>query len=343
LQPSGKPEKILPNLGLYFTDKPATHFPLLLQLENDKQLDIPAGEKRFLVTDEFTLPVDVDLLAIYPHAHYLGKDLQALATLPDGSAKTLIHIPQWNLNWQAVYDYADPVPLPKGTTISMRYIYDNSSQNLANPNDPPRRVTAGNRSSDEMAHLWLQVLPHASLNADFDPRMLLQESMARHNLEKNPADFEAHYNLGAMLQARGAQAEAIQNFELALRLRPQDATANNALGAALLAAGRIGEAMPYLNAALRAQPDNFDAHYNLANALVSQDKFLEAIEHYRAALRLHPDDANAEANLGGALAETGQLSEAKQHFQRALRIDPNHKLARENLEQINSDPKNLQQ
>jgi protein O-GlcNAc transferase len=81
----------------------------------------------------------------------------------------------------------------------------------------------------------------------------------------------------------------------------------------------------------------------LANALVSQDKFLEAIEHYRAALRLHPDDANAEANLGGALAETGQLSEAKQHFQRALRIDPNHKLARENLEQINSDPKNLQQ
>ncbi len=343
LQPSGKPEKILPNLGLYFTDKPATHFPLLLQLESDKQLDIPPGEKRFLVTDEFTLPVDVDLLAIYPHAHYLGKDLQALATLPDGSAKTLIHIPQWNLNWQAVYRYADPVPLQKGTTISMRYIYDNSSENLANPNEPPRRVVAGNRSSDEMAHLWLQVLPRVSSNADFDPRMLLQETMARHNLEKNPADFEAHYNLAAMLQARGAQSEAIQNFELAVRLRPQDATANNALGASLLAAGRIGEAIPYLNAALRAQPDNFDAHYNLANALVSQDKFLEAIEHYRAALRLHPDDANAEANLGGALAETGQLSEAKQHFQRALRIDPNHKLARENLEQINSDPKNLQQ
>jgi len=343
LQPSGKPEKIQPNLGLYFTDKPATHFPLLLQLENDKQLDIPPGEKRFLVTDEFTLPVDVDLLAIYPHAHYLGKDLQALATLPDGSTKTLIHIPQWNLNWQAVYRYADPVPLPKGTTISMRYTYDNSVENLANPNDPPRRVAAGNRSSDEMAHLWLQVLPRVSSNADFDPRMLLQETMARHNLEKNPADFEAHYNLAAMLQARGAQAEAIQNFELAVRLRPQDPTANNALGASLLAAGRIGEAIPYLNAALRAQPDNFDAQYNLASALASQDKFLEAIAHYRAAIRLHPDDANAEANLGNALAEAGKLSEAKLHFQRALRIDPNHKLARENLEQINRDPKNLQQ
>ena len=335
LQPSGKPEKIQPSLGLYFTDKPATLFPLLLQLENDRQLDIPAGEKRFLVTDEFTLPVDVDLLAIYPHAHYLGKDLQALATLPDGSTKTLIHIPQWDLNWQAVYRYAAPVALPKGTTISLRYTYDNSSENPANPNDPPRRVVAGNRSNDEMAHLWLQVLPRGSSGAAFDPRMLLQEDMARHNLEKNPADFEAHYNLGAMLQARGAQAEAIRQFEFAVRLRPEDPTANNALGASLLSAGRIGEAIPHLDTALRAQPDNFDAHYNLANALVSEDKFPEAIEHYRAAVRLHPDDANAEANLGSALAETGELSEAKLHFERALRIDPHHKLARENLEQIN--------
>src|SRR5437867_9700290 len=220
LQPSGKTEKIQPNLGLYFTDKPATLFPLLLQLENDRQLDIPPGEKHFVVTDEFTLPVDVDLLAIYPHAHYLGKDLLALATLPGGSAKTLIHIPQWDLNWQAVYRYAAPVPLPKRSTISMQYTYDNSSENLANPNDPPRRVVAGNRSSDEMAHLWLQVLPRVSSNADFDPRMLLQETMARHNLEKNPTDFEAHYNLAAMLQARGAQAEAIQIFELAVRIRP---------------------------------------------------------------------------------------------------------------------------
>src|SRR4029077_9851538 len=109
----------------------------------------------------------------------------------------------------------DPVPLPKWTTISMRYVYDNSSENLANPNDPPRRVAAGNRSSDEMAHLWLQVLPHASINADFDPRMLLQESMARHNLEKNPADFEAHYNPAAMLQAPGPHARATHNSQLA--------------------------------------------------------------------------------------------------------------------------------
>jgi tetratricopeptide (TPR) repeat protein len=339
LQPSGKPEKIQPSLGLYFTDQPATLFPLLLQMENDRQLDIPPGAKHFLVTDEFTLPVDVDLLAIYPHAHYLGKDLQAIATLPDGSTKTLIHIPQWDLNWQAVYRYAQPVDLPKGTSIAMRYVYDNSSENIANPNNPPRRVVAGNRSTDEMAHLWLQVLPLAPSGQNADPRMLLQEAMARQNLEKNPDDFGAHYNLAAMLQARGAQTEAIRQFELAVRLRPQDATANNALGASLLSAGRIGQAVPYLKVALRVQPDNFDAHYNLANALVSENRFSEAIEEYRAATRLRPVDANAVANLGGALAMTGNLTEAKLHFQRALQIDPNNRLARENLEQIVADPK----
>lgn len=339
LQPSGKPEKIQPSLGLYFTDEPATLFPMLLQMENDRQLDIPPGEKHFLVTDNFTLPVDVDLLAIYPHAHYLGKDLLALATLPGGLKKTLIYIPYWDLNWQAVYRYAAPVGLPKGTIISMRYTYDNSDENPSNPNDPPRRVVAGNRSTDEMAHLWLQVLPRNASDA-FDPRMLLQEAMARHNVEKNPSDFEAQYNLGAMLQARGLPSEAIQHFELAVRLRPEDATANNALGASLLASGRYDEAISFLSAALKTQPDNFDAHYNLANALASQDRFAEAIEHYRAAVRLHPDDASAEANLGGALAETGNLSEAKQHLERALRIDPNHKLARENLEQIMREPKN---
>ena len=218
LQPSGKPEKIQPSLGLYFTDEPATRFPLLLQMENDRQLDIPPGAKDFLVSDAFTLPVDVDLLAIYPHAHYLGKDMQALAALPDGSTQTLIHIPQWDLNWQAVYRYAQPVPLPKGTTIRVRYTYDNSVGNIANPNHPPRKVIAGNRSTDEMAHLWLQVLPHPSANPNVDPRMPIQEAMARHNIDKNPDDFEAHYNLAAILQAQGARTEAIQQFEVSVRL-----------------------------------------------------------------------------------------------------------------------------
>ena len=336
-QPSGKPELIQPTLGLYFTDKPATMHPILLQLDNDRMLDIPAGEKNFLVSDDFTLPVDASVLAIYPHAHYLGKDLLGFATLPDGTKKTLIHIGNWDLNWQAVYRYAEPVDLPAGTTISMRFTYDNSADNIRNPNQPPKRVVAGNRASDEMAHLWLQVLPKESSDGTTDPRVAIQEALALHHIQNDPGDFEAHYNLAALFQMKGNLSGAVLQFTQAVRLRPDDPTANNALGAVLLASGNVDGAIGHLNTALAGRPDYFDAHYNLGNALASQGDFPGALLHFRAAVRLNPQDAGAEANLGSALAETGNLKEARLHFERALVIDPKNELARENLEQLNRD------
>ena len=84
LQPSGKPEAIQPTIGLYFTDKPATVHPMLLQMQNDAALDIPAGDNNFVVTDEFNLPLDVDLLGIYPHAHYLARTCWRLPHCPTG-------------------------------------------------------------------------------------------------------------------------------------------------------------------------------------------------------------------------------------------------------------------
>jgi len=338
VQPSGKPETIQPTLGLYFTDKPATKHPILLQLENDRLLDIPPGETQFVVTDQFTLPVDVDLLAIYPHAHYLGKDLQALAKFLDGRSEILIHIPDWNLNWQAVYRYAQPVRLPKGTTISMKFVYDNSDANIRNPNDPPQRVVAGNRAVDEMAHLWLQVLPEISTNAKADPRAEILEAMARHNLQKNREDFEAHYNLAALLMGRGEIAEAIAHFAEANRIRPNEPTVNNAFGAALLAAGRTEESIPHLTAALNARPDYFDARYNLGNALASLGDFRGALAQFQAAVRIHPEDANAEANLGSAFAEIGDTKQARLHYQRALQLNPSNELAKENLQQLSGNP-----
>jgi len=333
LQPSGKPESIQPTIGLYFTDQQATKFPMLLQLENDAKLDIPPGEKGFVVNDELTLPVDVDVLSIYPHAHYLCKDMLATATLPDGSTKKLIHIAQWDLNWQGVYRYAEPVFLPKGTTVRMRYLYDNSEENALNPNHPPQRVRAGNRSSDEMAHLWLQVLPR-NYDPQADPRMPLLEALSRHDIRNNPADFAAHYNLASMLRARGDAAGAIAEYEEALRIRPQDATANNALGAVLLASGVPDRAIAHLQAAIRSSPEYFDARYNLGNALASAGDFPGAAEQFAAAAHIRPDDADAHANLGSALAELGRFAEAKAQFERALQINPAHTLARENLQQL---------
>jgi tetratricopeptide (TPR) repeat protein len=334
LQPSGKPESIEPSIGLYFTDKPATKFPLLLELQNDQALDIPPNAANFEVTEEFTLPTEVQLLAIYPHAHYLGRDLLATALLPDGSTKTLIHIPRWDLNWQAVFYYDSDVILPSQTRISMRYIYDNSAANIANPFNPPQRVAGGNRTTDEMAHLWLQVLPHGDAVPPKEARLVLQEALARHDVSRDPGDFTAQYNLAAMLQVRSEFNEALPHFQAAVQLRPADAIANNALAACFLALGNPSAAVPPLLLAIQNKPDYFSARYNLGNAYASLGKFDEAIVQFAEAVRLNPSDSMAEANLGAALAESGNLPDAESHLERALKLDPQNSVALDDLQEV---------
>jgi hypothetical protein len=129
-----------------------------------RTIDIPAGRTDYTITDSYVLPVDVDVLSVNPHAHYLATDMKAFATLPDGTRQWLLWIKSWDFNWQDVYQYKKPIALPRGTRITMEYTYDNSAANRRNPNRPPRRVAYGPRSSDEMGDLWLQILPR--LNAD---------------------------------------------------------------------------------------------------------------------------------------------------------------------------------
>jgi tetratricopeptide (TPR) repeat protein/mono/diheme cytochrome c family protein len=327
LQPSGKREVIQPSVGLYFTDEPPTTHPMLLQLENDGAIDIPAGKKDFVVTDELVLPTDVDVLGVYPHAHYLGKDLQGVATLPDGTTKWLVRITRWDLNWQAVYRYAKPIFLPKGTTITMRYRYDNSALNERNPSRPPRRVVAGDQSTDEMGHLWIQVLPRARE----DVRVVLQEALMRRRLQKYPADFTANFNLGAALQSMGKPDEAVGYYQAALRVRPDDVTALNSLGTAFQELGKVEEAAGYYRRVVGLKPDYANARYNLGNSLLALGKPDEAVDHLREVVRLQPGDAKAYISLGGAFALQGNLSQAVAHYEQALRVDPENAEAHGNL------------
>jgi len=331
LQPSGKHEDLLPSVGLYFTDQPPTRRPMLLQMEHDGALDIPPGRNAFEVNDRLTLPVDVDLLGVYPHAHYVGKDIQAWATLPDGTRRRLIHIPDWDMNWQAVYRYRRPVHLPKGTVISMRIVYDNSAANPRNPSRPPIRVVNGDRAVDEMAHLWLQILPRS--NAAEDPRLAVQEAVMRRRLEKYPPDFLAQYSLGALAQSRGRLEDAIGYYQRALRTSPRDATARNALGTALQQSGRLPESAVEFEAAIRAKPDYADAHYNLARTQLATDQFGEAIVHLQEVIRINPRDGPALSDLGAALQATGKTDEGFRYLTDAVRVAPEHFNARFNYGQ----------
>jgi hypothetical protein len=164
LMPTGKPEVVQFQIGLFFTEKRPVADPVMLRLGSEL-IDIAPGEKDYPVNARYMLPVDVDVLSVYPHAHYLARDMRAFAVLPDGSVKWLVWIKDWNFNWQDVYLYESPIHLPRGTLLSMRYTYDNSADNIRNPNRPPRRVIYGPRSSDEMADLWLQVVPRNAADA----------------------------------------------------------------------------------------------------------------------------------------------------------------------------------
>jgi tetratricopeptide (TPR) repeat protein len=326
LQPSGRARPIQPVLGLYFTDQAPSRFPMLVQLEHDGAIDIPPGQESFVVTDHYDLPVDVSVLAIYPHAHYLGRDVKAWATLPDGRREWLIWIRDWDLNWQAVYRYRTPVALPRGTRIEMRIEYDNSAMNPRNPSDPPRRVQAGNRATDEMGHLWLQLLPRAA-----EDRVVLQEALMRRRLEKYPGDYVAHANLGSALEALGRPDEALAEYRSALEARPASAPTLNNVGALLQSGGRHAEAVRAYREAVAADPAYASARYNLGNALVAEGAIGEAIPEFEAAARLRPDDASALSNLGGALLATGRAAEAEAALARAVALDPLSLNARFNL------------
>jgi hypothetical protein len=293
LQPSGKHEQVRPSIGLYFTDQPQTKFPLLVQLENDQALDIPAGTPDFPIADDFRLPLDADVLAVYPHAHYLGKLLEAWATLPDGSKKWLVRIPNWDQNWQAVFYYREPVFLPKDSVIHMRYRYDNSSDNPRNPNHPPKRVQAGNQATDEMGHLWLQVLPRGA----GDHRRELQEALMRHHIAKSPNDYVAHMNLGAILLSRLNPQAAVSELQTAARLQPNRPEVHNMLGLGLATLNRNAEAIPQFELALKARPDYASARFNLATSQAKLGRVEEAVKNLRQVLAANPEDPYAKKRL----------------------------------------------
>ena len=160
---SGKPEKEISTVGLYFSDEPPTSTFTGIQMPPVfgalSRVDIPAGEKNYAVEDSFELPIDVEAFAVSSHAHYLGKQLKMTATLPNGQTKELFWIKNWDFSWQEQYNYEDFVSLPKGTRLDAKVIWDNSAENPNNPSNPPRRVRWGLESTDEMGSMTLLVKP----------------------------------------------------------------------------------------------------------------------------------------------------------------------------------------
>ena len=336
MQPSGKPERVQPTIGLFFGGEPPVRTPAMLRL-GSQGIDIPAGEKGYTVTDSYVLPVDVDVLAVQPHAHYRARDVRGMATLPDGTERGLIYIRDWDFRWQHVYRFVTPLALPRGTTIAMRYTYDNSAENARNPQQPPKQVRWGQRSSDEMGDLWLQVLTRddrdlTTLVRGFQPKMLAEDVIGYETMIRaDPTDGDLHDDVALLYLQLGRAEEAVAHFMASVTLKPLSAAAHFNLGTAQTRAGRLEEATAEYRQALRIKPDYAAAHNNLGSVLSSQGRLDEAIQQYREALADDPGYLAAHNNLGSALVSRGDPGEALPHFLEALRVSPEYRDAHYNI------------
>ena len=290
---------------------------------------------------------------------------------PDGAEVPLLRTPAWDFDWQDEYLFAQPVPLPAGTRLHLKYVYDNSGANPKNPFSPPRRGRWGPRSTDVMGDYWLQVvardpadeavLRRASGESDLriahdgyrlrladDPRDA--EALARlgriHSslgetdqalgylrraLATDPQSWILHFETGLALAQARRNEEATAEFRAALELNPGIVEVQNNLAAASLAIGRINQAREALEAAYRAEPHSAEVATNLAVALERDRQLDRALALYGEALRNDPQHAEAHGNLGTLLLRLGRPDDAERHLREALRLRPIYPAAWKNL------------
>ena len=159
--PGDTPETDVTRVGLHFTSGPFERrlYGLLASAWN---FSIPAGAPRTAVVARTHVQEDLEAIAVHAHMHLIGREMTVTARLPDGRTEPLLRIDDWDFDWQILYYFKRPVVLPAGTIVEAECVYDNSAANLRNPSKPPRLVTSGFETTDEMCQA--RVLSTARLN-----------------------------------------------------------------------------------------------------------------------------------------------------------------------------------
>lgn len=125
-------------------------------------LRIPAGEVESVHEQDFTNRSDTAWVVdgFTPHMHLLGTEIRLDKVRADGSTECLVHIPDWDFNWQQGYDVPEPLTVEPGESLRVKCVYDNSMENQPVVNGEqiaPRDVTWGEGTFDEMCLVYLRV------------------------------------------------------------------------------------------------------------------------------------------------------------------------------------------
>lgn len=168
--PSAVDEASICGVNLFFKKTPVKRIMKVVSFGSggigESQIDPPFYVRANKVQTfhlEVTNPSqDQSLLYVWPHMHLLGKEYKAYITTPAGDTIRLVHIPEWDFRWQEIYRFSHPVKVTKGSVIHLECTYDNTADNPANPNSPPKNVfSMGDmRTTDEMMTLMMGFLPY---------------------------------------------------------------------------------------------------------------------------------------------------------------------------------------
>ena len=154
---TGRVEKDRTQIGVYFAKKKVER-PYQGGFMMGLFAVIPAKNDHFVVKGSTTVTEDMVLHEIMPHMHMLGKDIKVTMTPPEGEgegkATLLFHIKDWDYNWQETYYFKQPLNLKAGTKLDLEAVYDNSDKNPNNPFSPPRAVTFGEQTTNEMCFVF---------------------------------------------------------------------------------------------------------------------------------------------------------------------------------------------
>jgi len=117
---------------------------------------------------QITFNQPVELTHIQPHMHLRGKDMKFNLIFPTGESQTVLNVPHYDFNWQIVYYFDKPMPLPKGTKLDVTGHWDNSANNKYNP-DPTATVRWGEQSWEEMFGGPMAVI----VDRNIDPKSIM--------------------------------------------------------------------------------------------------------------------------------------------------------------------------
>jgi hypothetical protein len=151
---NGRVEKDRTQIGLYFAPKPIAKRYQSLVIRG-QFFFIPAGNADYKVKGTMWVGQDCTLHSVMPHMHMLGKEIKVTLTPPEGEAKTLVAIKDWDYNWQETYFFKEPIGVKAGTRFDVEAHYDNSANNPRNPFNPPRLAKFGEQTTDEMCFVFL--------------------------------------------------------------------------------------------------------------------------------------------------------------------------------------------